>query len=102
MDVVCRSAQPGRADRVVQLGPRETLFSALRREDQPIAGSCTAFLVCGKCRVRVLEGAELCNAPDAEEQAVLLREGAAREERLACRLRARGGGGPLVVSAGYW
>ncbi len=98
MLVTCRSRWPGRPDRAVEVAPDTDLFSALRRGGMPIASSCTGRRVCGRCVVAVLHGH--AGRAEAEERAILAREAAAPNERLACRLVPREPG--LVVTAGYW
>ncbi len=74
------------------------LFSALRAGGVPIASSCTGRRICGRCIVRV-EGGEAGRIA-ADEAEVLTRDGAAPDERLACRVFVEDDG--LIVSAGYW
>ncbi len=97
LTVTCRSQWPGRPERVVPVAPGTDLFTALREGGVPIASSCTGQKVCGRCLVTVLAGQ--VGAPEADEQRVLDRAGAAPDERLACRLAPTPG---LVVTAGYW
>jgi len=96
----CRPHWPGRPDRSIRGELGETLFDALKRAGQPIASSCTAEAVCGKCIVAVLEGAGQLSQPSGEEREVLKRENASESERLACRTRLLGEG--VVVTASYW
>jgi ferredoxin len=98
--IACRSRWPGRDDRRIQFRPGDTLFDALRAADQPIASSCSGNVVCGRCRVRVVEGHEALSESDAEERAILSRECADSDERLACRAIPRGPG--VIVTTGYW
>jgi ferredoxin, 2Fe-2S len=78
-------------------GDTETLFEALRRNDVPIASSCNGDGVCGRCRLRILEGAALLDPPGDLERR---HAGAmAPDERLACQALVRG---DIVVSATYW
>jgi len=96
----CRSHWPGRSDRSIQAQQGESLFDALKRAQQPIASSCTADAVCGKCIVNVLEGQAELSPPSEEELRVLEREKASKDDRLACRTRLLGDG--VVLTAGYW
>lgn len=93
----CRSSWPGRPERSVPVRPGQTLLDALRTAGVPIASSCGAAAVCGKCWLQVLEGADAMDPRDASEQAVLDRDG--RDGRLACRT---GLHGPATVTADYW
>jgi len=78
----------------------ESLFETLRRCDQPVASSCRGNVVCGRCIVRVIDGAQNLSTMDSEERAVLVREGAADDERLACRAYVEGG--EVTLTTGYW
>ena len=98
--VHCRSRWHDRIERCVSVEPGETLFSALRRADQPIASSCGGDLVCGRCVVNVLEGQDGLDNPGSAEQRTLIRQDAGPSERLACALEPRAPG--LVIGTGYW
>lgn len=98
--IACRSRWPGRDDRRIPFRPGDTLFDALKTADQPIASSCAGNVVCGRCTVRVVQGAEALSESDAEERAILSREDAGPDERLACRASPRGPG--VIVTTGYW
>ena len=96
----CRSRWPDREDRRIEAAAGESLFDALRRCDQPVASSCRGSVVCGRCLVQVLEGGEGLSPMDEEEREVLKREGAASDQRLACRAYPQAA--EVVVTTGYW
>ena len=98
--VRCRSPWPGRTDRTITLAPGQDLFTGLRAAGLPIASSCTGRVVCGRCVLGILEGAELLPPPALEEAAALARVDAAPGERLACMAAPLASG--LVVTASYW
>jgi len=50
---------------------------------------------CGTCRVVILEGEDLLDAPEDEELEVLDAFGSPPHQRLACVARLRAGSGPL-------
>jgi adenylate cyclase len=78
---------PGRSVRV----PRGwTVLEASRAFHIPHASMCGGRARCSTCRVRILEGAEVCPPPKANEIATLKRIGASSDIRLACQLRPRG------------
>ncbi|MBI5514364.1 MAG: (2Fe-2S)-binding protein [Deltaproteobacteria bacterium] len=52
---------------------------------------------CGLCQVLVLDGAALCDPPEAAERALLARLGAPPEVRLGCQVTLRDGPGALRV-----
>ena len=97
---VCRSRWPNRPERTIAATRGETLFNALRLANHPIASSCAGDLVCGRCVVRVIEGADSLSEIEEEERSVLLRESAGPNDRLACRAIPRQAG--VVLSTGYW
>lgn len=80
-------AYPGRSIRV----PRGwNVLEASRSFGIPHLSLCGGRARCSTCRVRILEGAEHCPAPAADEQHVLVRMQAGADVRLACQLRPRG------------
>jgi ferredoxin len=80
--------------------PGESLFETLKRCDQPVASSCRGNVVCGRCIVRVVKGGQNLSTMEDEERAVLLREGAADDERLACRAYLEQD--EVTLTTGYW
>ncbi len=97
---VCRSRWPNRPEREIEVTLGDSLFEALRLANQPIASSCAGELVCGRCVVRVIEGADSLSEMEEEERSVLLREAAGPDDRLACRAIPRRSG--VVLNTGYW
>lgn len=67
-----------------------TLLEVSRAHNIPHASVCGGRARCSTCRVRVLEGLEEHDGPDALEAQVLQRVGATRNVRLACQLRLAG------------
>ncbi|HVR42313.1 MAG TPA: 2Fe-2S iron-sulfur cluster-binding protein [Thermoanaerobaculia bacterium] len=77
----------------------ETILDAARRAGAPIGNSCGATGVCGRCRVRVLDGADRLSPPTTIEQGVAARLGLSPGERLACQAVVRG---ECRVTTSYW
>ncbi len=77
----------------------ETVLDAARRAGAPIGNSCGSVGVCGRCRVRVLAGAETLSPPTTIEIRVATQRGFASDERLACQAVV---GGDVEVTTGYW
>ena len=103
--IVCRSGFPGRPERIVAWpSSATTALDALRAGSQPIGSSCGGDLVCGRCVVRVLEGA--LTPPDEREQRVLERVRAEPDERLACRILrdevVERGALEITLTTNYW
>ena len=79
--------------------PNETVLDAARRADAPIGNSCGSVGVCGRCRVRVLAGAENLSAPTTIELRVAGQRGFESDERLACQSAVLG---DVEVTTSYW
>ena len=67
----------------VEAEPGERLLDVARRAGAPIPAPCNGRGICGRCAVRVVEGA--LAEPEAEEVRILQRAGG--DIRLACRAR---------------
>jgi ferredoxin len=85
--------------RVAEALENETLLDAARRAGAPVGNSCGAVGVCGRCVVRVIEGASHLSPPTTIESRVGVQRGLASDERLACQAVV---GGDVTVTAGYW
>jgi 2Fe-2S ferredoxin len=83
----------------LRVRPGTTLLEAARRAGLPMASSCGADGICGRCGVRVLAGAGTLSAEAANETEVKRRNRIDPELRLACRV---GVHGPVEVTASYW
>jgi adenylate cyclase len=68
----------------------------------PVASACSGRGACGKCVLRILEGAEALSPVDLHELRVLDRNGAAADERLGCQARVEDALTRVVVTTGYW
>jgi ferredoxin len=77
----------------------ETVLDAARRADAPIGNSCGSVGVCGRCRVRVLTGAENLSPPTMIEIRVAAQRGFEPDERLACQAVVMG---DVEVTTSYW
>jgi ferredoxin len=77
----------------------ETVLDAARRADAPIGNSCGSVGVCGRCRVRLLAGAENLSAPTTIEIRVAAQCGFEADERLACQAVVLG---DVSVTTDYW
>jgi len=74
-------------NREVQAEDGEPFRELIIREKIPMAFPCGGAGVCGKCRIRVIEGG---SAPDFTERETLGEEQLKRGVRLACRLKVKG------------
>ena len=75
----------------------ETLLDVARRAGVPLGNSCGGVGVCGRCRVRVLSGAE--NISPATSIETRFSKGFAEGERMACQAVVEG---EVEVTTTYW
>lgn len=75
------------------------LMEALLAHGVPVASSCKGDGICGKCRMRIVEGADNLPAKSAAESSVLEKNLAGHDERLSCQVQVFG---DLKVDTGYW
>ncbi len=97
-----RSSFAGRPDRELVWPPGLSAFEALRAGGQPIGSSCSGETVCGRCTVRVLQGAKSVPGPQPDERALLDARNAEADERLACRLQTDHETSVVVLTTHYW
>jgi adenylate cyclase len=79
--------------------PGSTLLDATIAAGLPIARSCGADGVCGKCALHVLAGAEHLSAETPGEARIKVRQRVDAAQRLACRALLHG---DVTVTASYW
>lgn len=80
--------------------PEDTLlFDAACRAGLPVASSCSAEAVCGKCVMRVLKGANNLTKLSPHEERLLHRDKRDESERISCMVRVLGN---CTVTTGYW
>lgn len=75
------------------------LFDAALRAGLPVASSCSAEFVCGKCHMQVISGAENLSAQREPERALLRRQQKPIEDRVSCVVRVYG---DCSVTTTYW
>jgi ferredoxin len=86
-------------DRHADTKPDETVLDAARRAGVPLGNSCGAVGICGRCRVRIVDGAANLSAPTAIELRTATSRGFAPDERLACQAVVAG---DVTVTTTYW
>jgi ferredoxin len=80
--------------------PAETLlFDAACRAKLPVASSCSAEAVCGKCVMNILEGQKNLSPITPHEKRLLLRDKRKESERISCMTKVLGN---CSVTTGYW
>lgn len=87
------------ADVAVEVPAGTTLLDAVVAAGLPIARSCGADGICGKCALRIVEGADGLGPEAADETRIKARNRVEPELRLACRVRVQG---DVTVTASYW
>jgi ferredoxin len=75
------------------------VLDAARRAGAPIGNSCGSVGVCGRCRIRVLAGAENLSPPTTIELRVSSQRGFVADERLACQAVVMG---DVEITTSYW
>ena len=86
-------------NRTLEVGPAQTLMSALIAHQVPVASSCKGDGICGKCKLRIYpEQGELEPASILELQTLKKAE-ALPEERLSCQVLCQR---HMRVEATYW
>lgn len=88
---------PGGAEVEVPAGA--TLLDAALAAGLPVARSCGADGVCGRCGLRVVEGGNALSPEEPDEARIKQRNRVAPELRLACRAHVHG---DVVATADYW
>jgi ferredoxin len=87
---------------VLEVAGQGTLLARLLGAGVPVGSSCSGRGACGRCAVRVLEGADALSPPDIRERAVLERSGASTGDRLSCRCKIMDPSARVRLSTGYW
>jgi 2Fe-2S ferredoxin len=75
------------------------LMEALLAHGVPVASSCKGDGICGKCRMRIVVGAEHLSTKSSAEASVLEKNLAGDHERLSCQIQVFQ---DLTVDTGYW
>ena len=87
------------SEKSLEVPPGTLLFDAALRVGLPVASSCSAEFVCGKCNMQVLDGGENLSPQRDPERKVLRRNGKPDTDRISCVTRVYG---DCTVSATYW
>ena len=75
------------------------LFDAACRAGLPVASSCSAEMVCGRCTMRVVNGSENLSAPSDHEMRLLRRDKKGPTDRVSCMVKVNG---DCTVTTTYW
>jgi ferredoxin, 2Fe-2S len=85
--------------RSVEVPAGTTVFEAALRAELPIASSCNAEFICGKCNVRVVRGADALSAQTDPERQLLRRENRPVTDRISCQTLVQG---DCAITTSYW
>lgn len=78
---------------------RTSLYEAARCAGLPVASSCSAQFVCGKCNMQVIAGQDAVSRQSEAERELLRRESRPESDRISCRTYVLG---DCTVTTRYW
>ena len=85
--------------RRVEVAVGTTLFDAALKLGLPVASSCSADSVCGKCNMQVLQGVEALSEQGELELRLLKRDKNPPTDRISCQAKVLG---DCRVTTRYW
>ena len=85
--------------KTIQIEKGKLLFDAAIEIGLPVASSCRADFVCGKCNMQVVCGAENLSAQEPHELKLLRRDKKPESDRISCMTRIYG---DCTVKTTYW
>ena len=84
----------------IEANTTDSLLSQMREAGIPVASSCGGMGICGKCRVKVIMGAQNISAmTDEERECLKNNNGNPDGERLSCQSELSG---DVLVDTDYW
>jgi ferredoxin, 2Fe-2S len=84
---------------VIEVDIGDNLMRSLLRAQMPVASSCNGQGICGKCRVRVLAGADALSARTKIEAQMQGQHNLPPDMRLSCQCFVQG---DVTVDTTYW
>ncbi len=75
------------------------LFDAALRAELPVASSCSAAFVCGRCDMEIVDNPQALSPQKEIELALLKRQGRPAHRRISCVTRVFG---DCTVTTTYW
>lgn len=88
-----------KAGKRIEVPMDTTLFEAALSAGLPVASSCQADFVCGKCHMEIVEGPENLSPQTDQELKLLRKEKAPESNRISCQAKVRG---DCAVATTYW
>lgn len=86
-------------NRTIEVNKGALLLVAAERAGLPVGQSCGRLLLCGDCRMTVVEGAEHLSPPEPREFTLREIEHYSPDERASCKAKVLG---DVTVQATYW
>jgi ferredoxin len=68
----------------------------------PMASACSGNGACGRCQITILQGAQALEPASPREAAVLAKNGAGTDQRLACQCPMPDANAELLFTTDYW
>lgn len=87
------------SQKTIRVPPGTLLFDAAKSAGLPVASSCSADTVCGKCNMQIVSGAENLSSQENRELDLLRRDKNPVSDRISCMTRVLG---DCVVTTRYW
>ena len=87
------------SQKTIQVPSGTLLFDAAKMAGLPVASSCGADNICGKCNMQVLSGAETLSNQEPTEISLLQRDKNSTADRISCMTQVLG---DCVVTTRYW
>lgn len=75
------------------------LMESLLAHQIPVASSCHGDGICGKCRMKIIEGCESLTPPSELEENTMERNQVEKSQRLSCQIRIKS---DLKIDTDYW
>jgi len=88
-----------RLGEIIEAESDETLMEAILNSGRPVASSCQGEGICGRCRLRVISGADHLTEETSLEARRRLELSIPEDERLSCQTYVLG---DVAVDAPYW
>lgn len=85
--------------KTIDVSEGTTLFDAAKRVGLPVASSCGADNVCGRCNMQVLDGVQHLSGQENPELVLLRRDKKDLTDRISCMTRVLG---DCTVTTTYW
>jgi len=83
----------------IQVAEGTSVFDAATQAGFPVASSCSANFVCGRCNIQVVVGRDNLSPPTQAEKKLLEREKHPPTDRISCQAKVHGN---CTITTRYW